>query len=500
MYFPLPLQVSLVAMRSLALAPACAFLVFPLLALATSSQMTEIEKEIADYDRQIQQNRELAEAKDKSRAGLEDEINKNQAAVSEVERRLAPLNIELEGLKLTTQKTKTLLDTALANPELVDSQKLEALHKDYRAAALSQSKKESELFLLNKELDSSRKRFEDVRAKKKGLALELDVLNRGVRSLMIKKPVIVESDGECAMHEDITPRACKEQALLKAKQNAVETGGTSLVRSLTEVSMNDLVRDEISIKTLAKIRYMEVLQSPLLVGQADLGKYVTKIRAVVQSHFPESQIAEADGNRPKPPAEFVGIGAPTIHTVLAGESMSQIAKMYGVRAEQIRKWNRLPDDLLLPEAGKMLIVGFESQKPKRIESLLKPSVPAITPTSAFNLAYNDYLNGKYDLAVAHFQRFVKDFPGTSLTPNAYYWLGESYYQQKDYIRAIQAFEHVSSEYPGSEKIPASLFKLGLAAGETGNLVKSKKNLKRVIEEFPTSDEAKLAKNKLAEIR
>ena len=67
-------------------------------------------------------------------------------------------------------------------------------------------------------------------------------------------------------------------------------------------------------------------------------------------------------------------------------------------------------------------------------------VPTITPTSAFNLAYNDYLNGKYDLAVAGFQRFVKDFPGTSLTPNAYYWLGESYYQQKDYVRAIQSFE------------------------------------------------------------
>jgi len=129
-----------------------------------------------------------------------------------------------------------------------------------------------------------------------------------------------------------------------------------------------------------------------------------------------------------------------------------------------------------------------------------PGVPAITPTSAFNLAYNDYLNGKYDLAVAGFQRFVKDFPGTSLTPNAYYWLGESYYQQKDYVRAMQSFEYVSTEYPGNEKVPASLFKLGLAAGETGDLAKSKKNLKRVIEEFPTSDEAKLAKNKLAEIR
>jgi len=127
-------------------------------------------------------------------------------------------------------------------------------------------------------------------------------------------------------------------------------------------------------------------------------------------------------------------------------------------------------------------------------------VPTITPTSAFNLAYNDYLNGKYDLAVAGFQRFVKDFPGTSLTPNAYYWLGESSYQQKDYVRAMHSFEYLSTEYPGNEKVPAALFKSGLAAGETGDLAKSKRNLKRVIEEFPTSDEAKLAKNKLAEIR
>jgi tol-pal system protein YbgF len=127
-------------------------------------------------------------------------------------------------------------------------------------------------------------------------------------------------------------------------------------------------------------------------------------------------------------------------------------------------------------------------------------VPTITPTSAFNLAYNDYLNGKYELAVAGFQRFVKDFPGTSLTPNAYYWLGESSYQQKDYVRAMQSFEYLSAEYPGNEKVPAALFRSGLAAGETGDLAKSKKNLKRVIEEFPTSDEAKLAKNKLAEIR
>ena len=157
----------------------------------------------------------------------------------------------------------------------------------------------------------------------------------------------------------------------------------------------------------------------------------------------------------------------------------------------------------LPLAPKVEPSQVDSARPSKSQKdvpTIVPGVPTITPTSAFNLAYNDYLNGKYDLAVAGFQRFVKDFPGTSLTPNAYYWLGESFYQQKDYVRAMQLFEYLSTEYPGNEKVPAALFKSGLAAGETGDLAKSKKNLKRVIEEFPTSDEAKLAKNKLAEIR
>lgn len=127
-------------------------------------------------------------------------------------------------------------------------------------------------------------------------------------------------------------------------------------------------------------------------------------------------------------------------------------------------------------------------------------VTGITPTSAFNLAYNDYLNGNYELSVAGFQRFVKDFPGTSLTPNAQYWMGESYYNLKDYGRAIQIFDSLVAEYPGNEKVPAALYKLGLATAEIGDLTKSRKHLKRVLEEFPSSEESKLAKNKLAEIR
>jgi tol-pal system protein YbgF len=150
----------------------------------------------------------------------------------------------------------------------------------------------------------------------------------------------------------------------------------------------------------------------------------------------------------------------------------------------------------------------ETRPPKVVAKPAQPTeqtaaasgTPGITPTSAFNLAYNDYLNGKYELAVSGFQRFIKDFPGTSLAPNAQYWLGESYYNLKDYGRAIQTFDYLVAEYPGNEKVPAALYKLGLATAETGDLAKSRKSLKRVLEEFPASDESKLVKNKLAELR
>lgn len=139
--------------------------------------------------------------------------------------------------------------------------------------------------------------------------------------------------------------------------------------------------------------------------------------------------------------------------------------------------------------------------PPRDEPVLPlPGTPDISPTSAYNLAYNDYLNGRYELAVTGFQRFLQDFPSTSLVPNAQYWLGESYYGLRDYVRAMQAFEKVVTDHTHSEKVAPALYKLGLAAAETGNAAKAREYLKRVMQDHKDSNEAKLAKGKLAELR
>jgi tol-pal system protein YbgF len=137
----------------------------------------------------------------------------------------------------------------------------------------------------------------------------------------------------------------------------------------------------------------------------------------------------------------------------------------------------------------------------------KSSPPAVfenqavlTPTASFNLAYNDYLKGNYDLAVAGFESFLRQFPSTSLAAHAQYWIGESYANKREYRSAVDAYEHVVTNYPKSDKVPAALYKAGSGYAELGDLAKARSLFKRVIEEYSQSDEAARAKQRLAELR
>lgn len=62
-----------------------------------------------------------------------------------------------------------------------------------------------------------------------------------------------------------------------------------------------------------------------------------------------------------PPAETMAAapshGSPNIHVVKPGETLYRISRRYGVRVETLRKWNKLPDDII--EVGQKLIVSQE---------------------------------------------------------------------------------------------------------------------------------------------
>ncbi|MBK5281837.1 MAG: LysM peptidoglycan-binding domain-containing protein [Nitrospiraceae bacterium] len=49
--------------------------------------------------------------------------------------------------------------------------------------------------------------------------------------------------------------------------------------------------------------------------------------------------------------------SPVVHVVKPGETLYRISRRYGVTVDKVKKWNKLPDDII--EVGQRLIVGQE---------------------------------------------------------------------------------------------------------------------------------------------
>jgi LysM repeat protein len=67
--------------------------------------------------------------------------------------------------------------------------------------------------------------------------------------------------------------------------------------------------------------------------------------------------ASLSQSEPPPPAsepQFDAKGPSTVHVVKPGETLYRISKRYGVKVDLLRKWNKLPDDII--EVGQKLIV------------------------------------------------------------------------------------------------------------------------------------------------
>jgi len=123
----------------------------------------------------------------------------------------------------------------------------------------------------------------------------------------------------------------------------------------------------------------------------------------------------------------------------------------------------------------------------------------LKPSQAFHFAYQDYLKGRYDLALSEFQQIVADFPESSLAAEAYYYIGDCYEQQGNLKEAARALITLVKEYKESRQRPAALFKLGKIMETVGQHHKAKANWSILIKEYRGSPEAKLAARHLSRI-
>lgn len=149
----------------------------------------------------------------------------------------------------------------------------------------------------------------------------------------------------------------------------------------------------------------------------------------------------------------------------------------------------------IDERLKKLEKGFEEAEKKTAAKEEMRSPEALYQQGLSNLK-----GGNPQQARELFTRFITAFPKHELTANALYWVGETYYSEKNYEQAILEFQQLIKNHPGKEKVPAALLKQGMAFKELGDLKSARYVYNKLLDDYPASAEAKLAKERLKELK
>ena len=114
----------------------------------------------------------------------------------------------------------------------------------------------------------------------------------------------------------------------------------------------------------------------------------------------------------------------------------------------------------------------------------------------FQIAYGDFMAGRYDLAANGFLDLINQYPESSSSDEAAYWYAECFFGKKDFDKAEQLYTDYLRKFREGKKVCASLYKLGLVF-EVKKLPEKRKLVwQKLISTCPESKEATAAKEKL----
>lgn len=114
--------------------------------------------------------------------------------------------------------------------------------------------------------------------------------------------------------------------------------------------------------------------------------------------------------------------------------------------------------------------------------------------SLFNQARDDYIRGKYDLALAGFKTVYEKDGGGTWRELAMFWLGETLMKQEKPEKALEAYGRVIKEFPRGSKVCSSHFKAGLIHHQKKDKSKRDEEWTKLIAECAGSNEAQRAQD------
>jgi tol-pal system protein YbgF len=145
------------------------------------------------------------------------------------------------------------------------------------------------------------------------------------------------------------------------------------------------------------------------------------------------------------------------------------------------------------------IEEFPETRKKGAKQASKKTVKG-TMEAAYMTAYGEFTGGRYENARTEFQNFLKQYANTEYSDNAQFWIGECYYSEQNYEKAILEYDKVAKNYPTGDKVPHALLKQGLSFLNLGNKSSASLTLQQLIKDYPNANQARIAREKLREIK
>jgi TolA-binding protein len=115
----------------------------------------------------------------------------------------------------------------------------------------------------------------------------------------------------------------------------------------------------------------------------------------------------------------------------------------------------------------------------------------------FQIAYNDLMTGRYDLAANGFQDLINQFPESPSIDEATFWYAECFYGKKENEKAEQLYSDYIRKFREGKKVCSALYKMGLVFERKTLMEKRKLVWQKLISTCPDTPEAISAKEKIA---
>ncbi|MBD3344805.1 MAG: outer membrane protein assembly factor BamD [Chitinivibrionales bacterium] len=147
----------------------------------------------------------------------------------------------------------------------------------------------------------------------------------------------------------------------------------------------------------------------------------------------------------------------------------------------------------IDEKTQVLKQGWEEKA--RVDSLAE-SMKRAEIEKLFQLAYDDFMARRYDLAISGFKDLKDQYPQSPQAEEATYWIAECAYAQEKYDEAAEGYKNYVKEYPEGKKICVTFYKMGMVF-EKKNKKKSRDMVwQRLIEQCPETEEALAVKQRM----